>query len=131
MASSPSAKKRIRQNLKARARNRWRKRTLKDVLKDLDEKLVHGAPAAEIQTAFRSACRVLDRTAQKGVIHANTAARKKSRLSARVKSHQSTGGASSHAPKAKTAKVGAKPTSKASAPAKAAPKAAAAKPAKR
>ena len=123
MASSPSAKKRIRQNLKHRARNRWRKRTLKDVLKELEDKLVH-ADVAEVQSAFRAACKVLDRTAQKGVIHSNTAARKKSRLSARVKERQTSGVAGAPAAKAKSAKA-AKPAAaaKGAAP-KAAPKAA-------
>ncbi len=121
MASSPSAKKRIRQNLKHRARNRWRKRTLKDVLKDLDDKLAHGAPVGDVQTAFRTACKVLDRTAQKGVIHANTAARKKSRLSARVKTRQA-GGSAAPAAKTKTVKAGAKPAAKGGSAPKAAAK---------
>jgi small subunit ribosomal protein S20 len=89
MASSPSSKKRIRQNLKRRARNRWRKRTLKDALKAFEDKLVHGE-VAEAQTALRTACQILDRTAQRGVIHRNTASRKKSRLSARMKTRQAT-----------------------------------------
>lgn len=91
MASSPSAKKRIRQNLKRRARNRWRKRTLKDALKAFDDKVVHNELAGA-ETAFRTACQLLDRTAQRGVIHRNTASRKKSRLSARLKSLKTSGG---------------------------------------
>ena len=87
MASSPSAKKRIRQNLKHRARNRWRKRTLKDALKEFEDKLIH-SEVKDAEGAFRVACKVLDRTAQKGVIHRNTASRKKSRLSARLKALQ-------------------------------------------
>ncbi len=88
MASSPSSKKRIRQNLKRRARNRWRKRTLRDVLKAFEDKLVH-AEVTEAQSAFRDACQVIDRTAQRGVIHKNTAARKKSRLNKRLKDRKS------------------------------------------
>ncbi len=46
----------------------------------------------EAQAAFRETCQLLDRTAGKGVIHKNTAARKKSRLSKRLKhKHQSAG----------------------------------------
>lgn len=84
MAHSVSARKRVRQNQKARAKNRWRMRTMKDSLKVLEDKLLH-ANAAEAEKAFRDACRVVDRTAQKGVIHRNAAARTKSRLSAKMK----------------------------------------------
>jgi len=84
MAHSLSAQKRIRQNEKARARNRWRKRTLKESLKAMEEALAHGSQV-DAEKAFRAACRTLDRTAQKGVIHRNTAARKKSRLNAALR----------------------------------------------
>lgn len=89
MAHSLSAKKRIRQSLKRQARNRWRMRTLRLSLKTFEDKMLH-ASYDEAQTAFRDACKLLDRTASKGVIHKNTAARKKSRLSKRLKhKHQS------------------------------------------
>lgn len=84
MAHSASAKKRVRQNEKARARNRWRKRAMRDSIKDLLDKVVHGS-ANESQEALTKACALIDKTAQKGVIHRNTAARYKSRLNARVK----------------------------------------------
>ena len=84
MAHSLSAKKRVRQNVAARARNIWRLRTLRTSLKTLEDKLVHSG-YAEAQEAYRAACKIIDRTASKGVIHRNTAARKKSRLSARLK----------------------------------------------
>jgi len=84
MASSLSSKKRIRQNEKRRSRNRWRLRALRTTLKDLDDKFVH-AGYEDCSAAFKQACKILDRTAGKGVIHKNTAARKKSRLSARLK----------------------------------------------
>ena len=84
MAHSLSAKKRIRQNEKARARNRWRKRAMRDSVKDLLDKVVHGS-VDESQDALKKACALIDKTAQKGVIHRNAAARYKSRLNARVK----------------------------------------------
>ncbi|MGP1311057.1 MAG: 30S ribosomal protein S20 [Phycisphaerales bacterium] len=84
MAHSVSAKKRVRQNEAARARNRWRKRAMRESIKDVLDKVVHGG-VDESQEALRKACAVIDRTAQKGVIHRNTAARYKSRLNARVK----------------------------------------------
>ncbi len=84
MAHSLSAKKRVRQNVKRRARNRWRKKSLRDSLKTFEDKLLHGSPD-EARTAFAEACKILDRTAGKGVIHKNVAARKKSRLNKRLK----------------------------------------------
>jgi len=87
MASTLSAKKRIRQNEKRRARNRWRKREMRSALREAREKILHGS-AQEAQDAFRTACSVIDRVAGKGIIHKNTAARTKSRLSARMKAKQ-------------------------------------------
>ena len=88
MAHSLSAKKRIRQNIKARARNRWRRRTMRTAIKDFHEKVLH-ASFDEAQAAFREACKVLDKTASKGVIHKNQAARRKSRLNMRLKAKAS------------------------------------------
>jgi small subunit ribosomal protein S20 len=84
MAHSLSAKKRIRQNIKARARNRWRMKTLRDALKAFEDKIIH-SQVAEAQEAYKKASQLLDKTASKGVIHKNKAARKKSRLNARLK----------------------------------------------
>lgn len=84
MAHSLSAKKRIRQNAKRRARNRWRMKKMKTAIKAFLEKLAHGS-VDEARTAYREAASVIDRTAQKGVIHRNQAARRKSRLNARLK----------------------------------------------
>lgn len=84
MAHSLSAKKRIRQNEQARARNRWRLRAMRDAVKDLREKILHGS-VADAEKSFKTAAAVVDRVAGRGVIHKNTAARIKSRLSARVK----------------------------------------------
>lgn len=88
MAHSLSARKRVRQNAKHRATNIWRLRTLRTALKELEDKLVH-ADYTQSQEAFKKACQLLDKTAGKGVIHKNTAARKKSRLSARLKAKKS------------------------------------------
>jgi small subunit ribosomal protein S20 len=48
------------------------------------DKIAHGS-VDEAKTAFQEAASVIDRTAQKGVIHRNQAARRKSRLNARLK----------------------------------------------
>lgn len=84
MASSLSAKKRIRQNAKAKARNRWRMTNMKTAIKAFMAKTAHGS-IEEATAAFKECAAVIDRTAAKGVIHKNQAARRKSRLSARLK----------------------------------------------
>lgn len=84
MAHSRTAQKAIRQTETRNARNRWRLRTMRDAIKDLNEALIHGTP--EKCTELFAVCqKVIDRTAQKGVIHKNQASRRKSRLSAKVK----------------------------------------------
>lgn len=87
MAHSLSAKKRIRQNAKRRARNRWRLRTMRTAIKGFLAKVAHGS-IEEATEAFRSCVRVIDRTAAKGVIHKKQAARRKSRLSAKLKARK-------------------------------------------
>jgi len=84
MANTESAKKRIRQNVKRRALNRWRLRTMRTAIKSFDKALADGQidQAAE---AFKTASAVVDKSAQKGVIHRNQASRRKSRMSARLK----------------------------------------------
>ena len=90
MAHTLSSKKRIRQAAKRQARNRWRLRTMRGALKEFRDQAQHGS-YAEAETAFRNACKVLDRTAQKGVIHKNQAARRKSRLSTRLLAKKNAG----------------------------------------
>ncbi|MBX9738203.1 MAG: 30S ribosomal protein S20 [Phycisphaerales bacterium] len=90
MAHSLSAKKRIRQNEKRNARNRWRKATMRDAIKDLTDKILH-APLVEAEAALKTAAQIIDRTAQKGTIHKNQAARRKSRLTARIVARKKAG----------------------------------------
>jgi small subunit ribosomal protein S20 len=84
MAHSNSAKKRIRQNITARARNRWRMRKMRDAMKNFDDALATGSNE-DATTAYRTVSAVIDRTAQSGVIHSNQASRRKSRLNAQLK----------------------------------------------
>ena len=88
MAHSLSAQKRIRQNEAARARNRWRLRTMRDAVKTFRDKIVHGS-VAEATEAMKACAKIVDRTAAKGVIHKNQAARRKSRMSAALKAKKS------------------------------------------
>jgi len=83
MAHSVSAKKRIRQNAKHRARNRWRKQKFRTAIKDYREALLH-ASVDEAQAQLSNIYKVLDQVAAKGTLHRNTAARYKARLAARL-----------------------------------------------
>lgn len=100
MAHSLSARKRVRQNEKHNAYNRWRLRNLRDALKAFEDKFIHN-DASGAKDAFKSACQLLDKTAGKGVIHKNTAARKKSRLSARLKAMSAAGASATGSKKKK------------------------------
>lgn len=83
MAHSLSAKKRIRQNLKRRARNRARQSALKTRLRRCREELARGT-FQSAEAAYRQACKLLDREANRGLLHPNAAARRKSRLARRL-----------------------------------------------
>lgn len=83
MAHSLSAKKRIRQSEKRRARNRHRKDLVKNETKALTAALV-GGDVAKAEVQFKKVVARLDRTAAKHTIHKNTAARKRSRLAKKL-----------------------------------------------
>jgi len=83
MANHFSALKRARQTDKRTARNRANTSRLRTSLRQLRESLAKGDKAAAEQT-FRQTVSAMDKAIQKGVIHANTASRYKSRLSARL-----------------------------------------------
>jgi small subunit ribosomal protein S20 len=83
VAHSLSAKKRIRQNAKRRAVNRWRKGQVKDVVKGFEDAVRSGDQAKAAQQ-LKAVYKRLDKVAAKGTIHPNAAARKKSRLARRV-----------------------------------------------
>ena len=79
MAHSLSAKKRIRQNVKRRARNRARKEQIKLSVRAFTEAL-SGGDTDKAAEALRAAVKTIDRVAAKGTIHKNAASRKKARL---------------------------------------------------
>lgn len=83
MAHSLSAKKRVRQNIKRRARNRSRKILIKDEVKGFNTAIAAG-DAAKAEQELNKVVQRLDRTAAKHTIHKNTAARKRSRLAKRL-----------------------------------------------
>ncbi len=84
MPNSASAKKRNRQSLVRRARNRAAKSALKSQVRKVREAIEAGD--VELATSeFRLTAKKLDKTAASGIVHANLAARVKSRLSAAIK----------------------------------------------
>lgn len=84
MAHHKSAKKRIRRNARREAVNRARMSRIRTFMKKVELAIASGDSAAA-RTALQSAQPELHRGVTKGVLHKNTAARKLSRLSARVK----------------------------------------------
>jgi small subunit ribosomal protein S20 len=83
VAHSLSAKKRIRQSIKRRARNRARKDSIREQTKVyLSALTAHDFAKAEQE--LRKTVARLDKVASKHTIHKNTAARKRSRLTKRL-----------------------------------------------
>lgn len=79
MANTLSASKRARQATKHYARNRWYRGRARTFVKRARLHIMAGR-TEEAQSAVKDACRALDRAAQKGALHTNTASRKKGRL---------------------------------------------------
>ena len=84
MANSPQAKKRARQAEKRRNHNASLRSLVRTVIKKVDAAVTSG-DAAAAKTAYDNAVPVIDRMADKGILHKNKAARHKSRLNAQVK----------------------------------------------
>ena len=84
MPNSPSAKKRLRQNVTRRGRNRSVKSRLRTQIRKVREAIDAGK-ADEATSELRTAVKLLDKAAGKNVLHANVAARTKSRLSKAIK----------------------------------------------
>ena len=81
MANTKSALKRMRQNEKRRVRNRGVRSRVRTALKTARTTLGAGGDA---RPAVLEAIRTLDKAVTKGVVHRNTAARKKSALARRL-----------------------------------------------
>jgi len=84
MPTTNSAKKRLRQNVVRRARNRSTRSTLKTLIRRVRDSIAAG-DATKAASEFRIATKKLDQAAGTGVLHRNSAARTKSRLSAAIK----------------------------------------------
>lgn len=84
MPNSESAKKRLRQNETRNAHNRAVKSSVRTQLRKVRSAVAAGN-VEESEAAFKVATKKLDQAAAKNVIHANAAARTKSRLSKAIK----------------------------------------------
>ncbi|HZV97536.1 MAG TPA: 30S ribosomal protein S20 [Methylophilaceae bacterium] len=84
MANSAQARKRARQAVKQRAHNASLRSTLRTAIKKII-KAVEAGDKAAAQTTYNENVSVIDRIADKQIIHKNKAARHKSRLSAAIK----------------------------------------------
>jgi small subunit ribosomal protein S20 len=84
MANHKSAKTRIRRNARRTEINHSRISRIRTFIKKVETAVASG-DAEQARAAFRAAQPEIHRGVTKGVLHRNTAARKISRLSARVK----------------------------------------------
>jgi len=84
MPNIQSAKKRLKQSIVQRERNRATKRSISTECRKVLSALAAGNVELA-QSEFQSATKKLDRAAARKVVHRNAAARTKSRLSARIK----------------------------------------------
>lgn len=84
MAMHKSAKKRIRSNARRQERNKARVSDTRSAIRKVEEAVKSG-DAKAAAAALKEAQPKLARTAGKGIMHKKTAARKISRLAAKVK----------------------------------------------
>jgi small subunit ribosomal protein S20 len=85
MANTPSSKKRVRQIARRTQVNQARRSRIRTFVRKVEEAIASGDKKAA-EDALRAAQPEIMRGAGKGVLHRNTASRKISRLSQRIKS---------------------------------------------
>lgn len=79
-----SAKKALRVSLRKKVVNDKRRKDMKEAVKEI-KVFTRDKKGAEAKAALSEAYKAIDKAAKRGVIKKNTAARKKSRLSAMIK----------------------------------------------
>ncbi len=84
MANSAQAAKRARQAEKRRLHNASQRSTMRTSIKRVVKAISRGDKEGA-ENAFKEAVPVIDRMADKGIIHKNKAARHKSRLNAHIR----------------------------------------------
>ena len=91
MPQNLSVKKRIRQNKVRNLRNRSLRSNLRTATKKVDTAIM-SKKFEQAQSDLKDAIPTIDRAVSKGIIHKNSAARKKSRLMRKVNSMASSEG---------------------------------------
>jgi small subunit ribosomal protein S20 len=80
VANTRSARKRIRTNERKRVRNQMYRSRAKTFIKKAEQDIFSGEATDETAESIREAIRTLDKAANKGILHRNNVARRKSRL---------------------------------------------------
>ena len=83
MPNIKSAKKRVLLSLIANEKNKQEKSALKTTIKKF-EAAVAGGNKAEADSAYTAAIQSIDKAVSKGILHKNTAARKKSNITKKM-----------------------------------------------
>lgn len=82
MPNKKSAKKELRKSTKRQVKNTKEKVAVKELVKKTRKAIVAGDKA--VKELAQKTVKSLDKAAKKGIIHKNTAARKKSRLQKKI-----------------------------------------------
>ena len=88
MANSAQARKRVRQAETRRQHNASIRSMMRTYVKKVVKAIAAG-DKSEAEAAYKAAVPVIDKTAGKGLVHANRAARHKSRLNRHIRAMQS------------------------------------------
>jgi len=84
MPNITAAKKALRTSARRRVENDRRRRAMRKIVKEV-QALIAGGDAKTAQAKLPEVYKAIDKAAKKGVIKANTASRKKSRLNTAIK----------------------------------------------
>ena len=87
MANTKSAQKRARQTIKRNSVNQARKSDIKTAVRKVLDAIKAGETSEKTQELFKAAESKIARAKTKGLLHANTVARKIGRLAKRVAQH--------------------------------------------
>jgi small subunit ribosomal protein S20 len=90
MPNISSAKKRMRAEVKRRQHNNQAKSAVRTRVTRARNAIATSVEAPETQEAIKAAIRALDMAVSRGIIHRNNAARRKSRLMARLHATEAT-----------------------------------------
>jgi len=90
MPNIKSAEKRVKTSTLQRLRNKGRRSALRTSVKRIETALETGVELSQADAVMAATMKDLDQAAAAGVIHKNTAARKKSRLMRKINARRQT-----------------------------------------